>query len=233
MTYRVKMKTFEGPLDILLNLIDEKKLLINEISLTDVCNEFVTYIKKQMELPKAEAASFLVIASTLMLIKSRTLIPTFELSEEEQESIEELETRLEHLREFRRIARRLQEYARARKALYSREAFCGYEFGYSSPKALDVPFLQRMLGRVINSLPSKELLPEKVLESVISIEEKTRDLINRISSHVSGSLTKIISGKDKAELIVGFLAILELMKQGFLEVEQRDVFGDVELKKVS
>ncbi len=121
MAYRVKTEKFEGPLDTLLNLIEEKKLSIGEISLARVYEDFLVHVKTFIHLPKEEIASFLVVASVLMLIKSRALIPSLELSEEEKGSIEELENRLQLLREFRHFSKYVQEYAKNRNALFSRD----------------------------------------------------------------------------------------------------------------
>ncbi|MCH7883289.1 segregation/condensation protein A [Patescibacteria group bacterium] len=232
MAYQVKTAIFEGSLEVLLNLIEKRKLSINTVSLGGVVEEYLGHLKTLGRLPRAETASFLVVASTLILIKSRTLLPTLELDEEESASIEELETRLRELKEFRRLSKYIQEYVNNPNMLFSREAFCGHEFGFLPPQRLVAGDLHFLLRRIVESFEPKDSLPEKTLTQVISIEEKTRDLINRLSGRVFGSLESIISGKDKAELIVGFLAILELMKQGFFEISQKDIFGEVELRKV-
>jgi segregation and condensation protein A len=231
MSYKVKTEKFEGPFDALLDLVEEKKLAINEISLAEVCGDYLAYLKTQTNMPRAETASFLNIGATLMLIKSRSLIPAFELTPEEEESIEELETRLKLLKEFRILARNFQDLARIKQSLFSRQAFLGYNFGFLPPDKINVNFLQKVQKRLLDSFPVPDLLPEKTLVKIITIEQKARDIINRIQSRIFGTLEKIISAKDKSELIVGFLALLELIKQGFIEIEQKSLFGEVEMKK--
>ena len=233
MAYKVKTEKFEGPFEVLLNLIEEKKLSISEISLSRVCEDYLGYIKTIHDISRAEAAAFLAVGATLMLVKSRTLLPTLELTYEEEESIEELEGRLKTLKEFRRLAKHIQELSRRNTPLFSREAFAGFQFGFLPPEKINASVLRALILKIIDSIPKPDLLPERTLAKVITIEEKTRELVGRIQDRLSGSLEKVISAKDKLELIVGFLAILELIKQGFFDFDQKKPFGDVELKKAS
>src|SRR6185436_9963090 len=92
--YKVKTHVFEGPLDLLLNLIESRKLFINEISLSKVTDDYVSYVRSFKELHIADITSFVLIAATLILIKSRSLIPNLELSDEEEAKIIDLEARL-------------------------------------------------------------------------------------------------------------------------------------------
>src|SRR4051812_32375972 len=94
MKFLVKHEQFEGPLDLLLSLIEKRKLFINDISLAKVADDFINHIKNFEQFPIGESANFILIASTLLLIKSKSLLPTLQLTEEEQGSIEDLETRL-------------------------------------------------------------------------------------------------------------------------------------------
>ena len=92
--YQVKTHIFEGPLDTLLSLIEKRKLFINDISLSKVADDYIAYIKSLENFPIADSAHFILIASTLVLIKSKSLLPNLTLSEEEEHSIEDLEARL-------------------------------------------------------------------------------------------------------------------------------------------
>jgi len=231
--YKIKTEKFEGAFDVLLDLIEENKLSINEISLSRVCEGYLEHMKTLKDVPRSEAAVFLSVGATLLLIKSRTLIPVLELTEEEEESIEELEERLKLLKEFRALSKHIQELGRGRQFIFSREAFSGFEFGFLPPEKMGAGLLFKLAGNIIESLPKPDILPEKTLAKVITIEQKSRDLINRIQDRLSGSLEKVISAKDKVELIIGFLAILELIKQGFFDFEQKGAFGEVELKRVT
>src|SRR3954463_13221764 len=92
--YKVKVSQFEGPLDLLLNLIEKRKLFINEISLARIADDYIAYVQQLGSFPIAESAQFILIASTLLLIKSKSLLPTLHFSLEEEASVEDLENRL-------------------------------------------------------------------------------------------------------------------------------------------
>ncbi len=232
MGYEVRTERFNGPLDVLLNLIEERKLLVSDISLAAIVDEFVAYSRQTPQVTRAEEAEFLAVASTLILIKSRSLLPSLELTDEEEQSIEELERRLEALREFRRLAKNFSVHASG-GGLFARDAFRGYEFGFWPPHGLSADALARLSSGIIESLPRPAALPSRSLAHVISIEEKTRDILNRIGERVQGSLISIVGGGDAVETIVGFLAVLELIKQGLFAAEQTKPFGDVDLKRLS
>ena len=88
--FKIKTEIFEGPLDLLLSLIEKRKLLINEVSLSKVTDDFISYLQNREAYSIKDASEFLVIASTLLLIKSRSLIPSLNLSEEEKEDMMDL-----------------------------------------------------------------------------------------------------------------------------------------------
>src|SRR3989344_8575319 len=92
--YEVKTSVFEGPMDLLLDLIEKKKLFINEISLAQVTDDYLTYIKSLPKTNLRSITSFVFIAATLVLIKSKSLLSSFKLTEEEESQVEDLERRL-------------------------------------------------------------------------------------------------------------------------------------------
>src|SRR5574343_1118658 len=92
--FTIKTSVFEGPLDLLLSLVEKRKLFINDISLAKVTDDFISHIQNSGQLPMEESAHFILIASSLLLIKSKSLLPTLTLTEEEEEGIHDLETRL-------------------------------------------------------------------------------------------------------------------------------------------
>src|SRR3990167_9179602 len=106
-SFKIKTDIFEGPLDLLLSLIEKRKLLINEISLSKVADDFIGYLKTHESFPIAKTAHFILVASTLLLIKSKSLLPSLELTEEESASIEDLELRLRIFRKFKELTKGL------------------------------------------------------------------------------------------------------------------------------
>ena len=93
-SYIVNTGAFQGPLELLLSLIEKRKLFISDISLSEVTDDFINHVKNTSDFPMSQSAHFVLIASTLLLIKSKSLLPTLEFTEEETESMEDLERRL-------------------------------------------------------------------------------------------------------------------------------------------
>lgn len=231
MSFQIKQEKFQGPLDLLLDLIEEKKMSVNEIALAEVSGQYFSYVKNLADFPKSEVANFLVVASTLMLIKSKSLLPGFQLDEKEVEDVRELERRIYMLKIFRKLSRGLGEFILSGKSSYFREKMAGFRGGFYPPKNATVSFFAEIMLALIEKIPAVEDLPQKALEQIITIEEKMAELINRISEKAAQTLKGFISSGDREELIVTFLAMLELLKQGLLAAKQDADFGDITIAK--
>ncbi|MEK7085259.1 MAG: segregation/condensation protein A [Patescibacteria group bacterium] len=232
MTYAFKVGEFEGPLALLLELIEARKLSISAVSLATIADEYIAYLKRLGTFPKEEVAEFLVVASTLMLIKSRALLPTFELTEEEERDIGDLEMRLKLLSRVRELSKNIQA-AWLRRPLFSREAFCGSNFGFIEPKGVNAESLRSAIASLVAAFPKVAELPERTIQKVISIEEKMIELLTRFSSRLQAAFHEVVGSKEKTDIIVGFLAVLELVKQGALLVRQEERFGKIDLTRES
>ncbi|MBU6232133.1 MAG: segregation/condensation protein A [Patescibacteria group bacterium] len=236
MTFTVKTQSFEGPLDLLLDLIERRKLFINDISLAKVTDDFIAHIRQFEELPMGESAHFILVASTLLLIKSKSLLPELALSEEEQGDIKDLETRL-------KIFKRIKEASAHVGKLFGQEMI--FEPSQARPvAAVFAPApeftLEKALSTLkdlINRLPKKEALPKAVVKKVISLEDMIGNLTKRITAELKMSFRQFTSAhkEEKVNVIVSFLAMLELVKEGLLVVSQEQSFGEImmETKEVS
>ena len=267
MSYTVKQEKFEGPLDLLLELIQGEKLSINEISLAKVTDEFIAYLKTLQERGEARLpaspellqrgepdgqadqpaqisqsetwagqeilAEFLVVAATLLLIKSRSLLPGFAFAPAEEASIHELEDRLALYQRMRKAAGELAALARGGQKSFSREAFAGMPSIFRPPKRLPAEGLSKTLAALLAAIPKAEKLAEEKLRKVISLEEKIRELQTLLREKVERAFSELVAGaKEKVEIIVSFLALLELTRQKLVAVEQRGLFGDIKIRKV-
>lgn len=227
MPITVKTEVFEGPLDLLLELIEKRKLLINDISLSQVTDEYITRVNSMSELPLGETAEFVALAATLLLIKSRSLLPTLELSDDETRDIKELEYRLA-------LYQLIKEAARGLQGALSNPPL--YEGNMPEPEPLFVPdqsatpsALRAAAQALIEGFPTTLPLPRVNVKKIISIEEMIDHLAQRVSSALSMSFREFSQTKEKGEVIVGFLALLELVKQGILKATQEQKFGDITL----
>ena len=217
---------------LLLELIEKRKLSINDVSLADVTDQYIEYLKKLEGFPLEEVSGFVAIASTLILIKSASLIPSFELSEEEAGDVKNLERRLQIYAQIRNFAAGLSNHF-GKNILFGREAFSGVSFDFLEPKGLTKEKLFSVLKRVIDNLPKKEILPKAMIKKVVTLEKKIEEIISRIHQQIeiSFSETFIYAKKEKIEIIISFLAVLELIKRGFVIVEQKAVFENIKIKK--
>ena len=241
MAYQITLEKFSGPLDLLLNLVEEDKLSRNEISLAKIAEQYIAHLKSLEEMPKEELAEFLVIASTLMLIKSHSLIPGIKLSEEEELDIHELENRLRTYKFFKELSLHIKDLNKENLHLFGREAYAGMSAVFFPPEGLTPAVLKKTLVEILGAVPQKEFLPEEALAKTVSMEEKMAELRERINKFMEFTFSAIglartsASGGDekqsKVEVIVSFLATLELIRQGFMIFEQKKLFGNIELKK--
>jgi segregation and condensation protein A len=232
--FKIKTQAFEGPLDLLLDLIEKRKLFINDISLAKVTDDFISHIQQFENLPMGESAHFILVASTLLLIKSKSLLPELNLTEEEKGDIQNLEIRL-------KIYQRIKEASKGVAQLFAGEAG-GMIFTQSHARpvtpvfAPDAEFtLEKslfLLKDLIGRLPKKERLPQVVVEKVISLE----DMIGTLTKRIQGALRmsfKSFAGEhkeNKVNFIVSFLAMLELVKQGIVHVTQESNFADIQME---
>jgi len=233
--YLVKTHIFEGPLDTLLSLIEKRKLFINDISLAQVADDYISYIKNLSDFPIADSSHFILIASTLVLIKSRSLLPNLTLTEEEQGSIDDLEDRLKQYQKYKALSVHLKErfgihveYLR----LPSKEK----KIVFTPDKNTSVSRMSETLKILIQNLPKKEFVPRAIVQKVISLEEMMDSLAERITKSMKMSFKDFSGHGGKAEklnVIVSFLAMLELVKQGIINVRQESDFHDIEIETQS
>lgn len=233
--YKVKLEQFNGPLDLLLTLIEKRKLFINEISLARIADDYIGYVKQREQFPIAESAQFILIASTLLLIKSKSLLPTLDLTTEEQASVEDLEHRLKLYKQIRDLSIHLKERY-GKNIIFERNQPKTITPVFSPDASMTVPALLGAIKGVIQNLPKKEPIPKAVVKKVISIEEMINNLTSRIQSSLRMSFKEFSrshggEGKEhKVHVIVSFLAMLELVKQGMVDVTQEKDFDDIHIE---
>lgn len=244
-SYTVKTAVFEGPLDLLLELVTERKLFVNDVSLSQVTDDFIRYLEEResagRRIPIGESAEFIVVASTLMLIKSRSLLPMIKLTDEEEASICDLEDRLALYAQVRALAAGLKKIF-GKQVIFEKTPNKNQKIVFSPDSKTDTENLLLALGRVIESLPKKEFLPKVTVKKVVSLEEMIEKLSQRISqaskinfrefhglSAGKSGASEHLTYEKKVSIIIGFLAMLELVKRGAIRVTQEGR-GDIEIE---
>lgn len=228
--FQIKTSVFEGPLDVLLDLIEKRKLLINDISLAQVADDYIAYIKNFDQFPIEHAADFVFVASTLVLIKSKSLLPTLELTEEEQGSIEDLRKRLAEYKRIKELSVHVRKMF-GKNIIFSRVPGRILTPIFSPNAETTASGLFTAIKNIINALPKKQFVPKVVVATVISLEEMMDRLTDRIRENINMSFKDFVGGtKERVNVIVGFLALLELVKQGMISAVQQQSFEDIHIK---
>lgn len=215
---------------LLLDLIEKRKLLINEVSLSQVTNDFLDFVALLEQKDLGKLTEFISIASTLILIKSKSLLPSLDLSSDEAGEIEDLETRLRLLQIFKEASKVVREQFK-KGTSRSRLQVKKQVIQFAPTEQIDVLKMKWFVDQLIHHLPVQEKKPEKRVAKTISLEEMMNKVINRVRQNMTISF-KTLSGehKEKKNVIIGFLAILELVKLGNLNANQDSRFADITLE---
>jgi len=229
---QVKVQQFSGPLDLLLQLIEEQKMDITQISIAAVTEQFLQHIKRLETIEPTTLADYLSIAAKLLVIKSKSILPTLELDPEEQEAARDLETQLLLYKQFKEAAKYLKKLDNRRKQSFTREVGFEEKINFYPDPEVSTDTLYQAVLKVLSGLEEINNLPKGTVKEAISIQEKINSLQSMISEQIETRLGDIIkTAKDKTEVIVTFLALLELIKQKILTVEQEQIFSEIIIKK--
>jgi segregation and condensation protein A len=238
--YKVKQGTFEGPLELLLSLIEDKKLFVNEISLAEVTNDYISYIKSLsgIETDKhiADVSYFILVAATLILIKSKSLLPNLSLTEDETEKISDLENRLKLYKIIKNASIDINNNF-GTKIIFMPNERIWSEPIFSPDPLITIGNISSSMTDVLNHIPKKtEKLPEVEVKKIINIDEVINNLTERIQGAMNLSFKEFTesSGAEnkqeaKIHVIISFLAMLELVREGIIDVIQNTNFGNIEM----
>ena len=239
--YVVKTTEFEGPIHLLLKLIEDRKMHVSEVSLASVTEDFLKFMETH-QLSYGQISSFVVVAGALLLVKARSLLPQMELSEEEEESITDL---TERIRQYQII----KNYAEKLVPIWQKQI--SFERTYQDKTPVFAPdsqmttgILDSLMQNLFQAFPIAEKIPEKAIKVVVKLEEMIESLAKKIQSgiafHSRDMMDKYRSATDPKErrqakvfAVVSFLAILELVKKGIASVMQNENFDDIQLSRES
>lgn len=227
-----KVKQFEGPLDLLLNLIEERKLNITEIALAEVTEQFMAYIKQLEHIDPTSLADFLSIAAKLLVIKSKAILPTLEIEQEEDDAGFDLEGRLLLYKQFKEVGKYLKILDSKKNQSFLREITFEERTNFYPDPDVTTETLYKSILVVLSGLRELDALPKAKIKEAISIQEKIDQLRNLLEVQVETKLSDLLkSAKNKSEIIITFLALLELIKQKILVVDQEAMFADINIKR--
>lgn len=226
-TYKVKTDAFEGPFGLLLDLVEKRKLFINDVSLASVTEDFLAHMNKLGNLTPREVTSFVQVAATLILIKSKSLLPNLNLTDEEQGDIKSLEERLRLYKLYIKLGGNIKSNF-GKSIIFAPLERKNSLLVFLPDNQITKESMMGFAEGVLGSMPKKVILPEVEVRKVISIEEMIDRLIDRVKTSLKMSFKKDFGG-SKVEVIVGFLAMLELVRNGLINAEQN--FDDITITK--
>jgi segregation and condensation protein A len=226
MSFEVKLAQFEGPLDLLLDLIEKERLNISEISLARVTDAYLQYVEGHHEIPPEELADFLVVASKLLLIKSQALLPFLTMSEPEAEG--DLEAQLKIYKEYLEASKLIEAAIGSKRFLYVHEKLPSVEIGFAPPKKLATGDMANFMRAVIARLQPVFVVPQATVERLVSIHEKIRRIHEWVKKAERLSFREVLlEAESRVDVVVTFLALLELVKQRNITVTQEGQFDDI------
>ena len=228
--FKVQLEKFEGPLDLLLKLIEEQQLDITRLNLAKVADDYLEYIRANESISLENLTEFVGIASRIILIKSQSLLPTLEITPEEEKEMVDLERQLKEYRKFKLVAEQIGEMREIKNFSFSRDYLLGIATVYSAPANINIFDLKKYFLKVISEIVLPEKIPEESVREIITLEAKIDELKNSLQKRVETSFRELSSSaKDKVEIIVAFLAMLEMVKQRIIDVEQHSLFEDIRI----
>jgi segregation and condensation protein A len=183
------------------------------------------------DFPVDETSHFILIASTLVLIKSKSLLPTLDLTVEEEQNIEDLENQLKLHQKFKELANNLRKKFGKNIIFTKKPSFLNTTY-FAPDKNTNLSNLRVLINKVIENMPKPDILPKTLVKKVISLEEAIFGLTERITSNLKMSFREFsgIGKAEKVSVIVNFLAMLELVKQGIIRVKQENLSDDIEME---
>ena len=241
MAISIKLEAFEGPLDLLLHLIDKNKVDIYDIPIVEITNQYMEYIQEMQKKDLNVMSEFLLMAATLLDIKCRMLLPV-EVNEEgeEEDPRQELVEQLLQYKMYKYMSYELKDRQMdGERLMFKGETLPSEVKEYQEPVDLDVllegvtlsrlnDVFQDIMKRQFNKIDPVRSTFGKIEKEEITVEDKMSYLNEYVKTHKEFSFSELLKKqKTKMQKIVTFLAILEMMKMGTISVKQENTFDDI------
>jgi len=232
MAYNFNLEQFNGPLDLLLGLIQDQKLDISQVALATVTDQYLAYLEKASDIGAMDLADFLVVATKLLVIKSKLLLP--ELNNDEEDSAEELENQLKIYRDYLEASKQLEKIIAAKNFSFSRDRVAVLlDPTFSPPTGLAADDLAKIFSEIIQRVDYVVNLPQQVMARVMSLKEKISDIKNLLAGAPKINFQHVLGGaQSRHDVVVCFMALLELVKNNEIAVNQKGVFDEITIEKI-
>lgn len=253
--YELKLEKFSGPLEKLLELIEAQKMDVSEVSMANVTEDFLRYIDK-IKLAQHKdngedsgvasvfredlriVADFIMVASKLIFLKSRYLLPGMTLTGEEEADIKDLENRLKLYQTLKPALRIIARLWREGHRSYSRQYFTGYGGGLMAGQKVFYPgrnitsaTLKSSLDQIFEVIKTYELETQTIKETIVTLEEKITEVFARIEREGNIEISSRHKDIPRADIILLFLAVLHLARDERVALKQSEIFSDIIVEK--
>ena len=235
--YAIKIDNFEGPIDLLLYLIEKNKMKIEEINLTEITDQYIEYLNEMEKMNLEIASEFLVMASTLLYLKSKNLLPKQEEAEEELTE-EELIKRIIEYKKYKTISQVFKEnYVENSKRIFKTQE------DIKLPKqVLEEKYSNEMIPEIYKNILEKTSVRinknAKNIEKIALVEnytvgDKVKEMFRVLIKQKKFIFNKLFSlkSRDKQEVVTAFSGLLELSRRDKVETKQEELFGDIYVEK--
>lgn len=233
MEYKFKINEFEGPLDLLLHLIKEENMDIMDIEIVKLTDQYLDYINSMKELNLNIASEYLVLASELMYLKSKTLLPRIddeEESEEFEEAKENLMNRLLEYKQYKEVTETLKILEKSRSEIYTKEMSNLDEYKSEEIKLNDDISLEDLVEafkKYLKRMEYKKPLSTKVATKEISVKERRKTIRNILKVKKRVEFFELFEDFSRAYVVATFLSILEMAKEKELTIKQENNFDKI------
>lgn len=227
---QVRVKAFEGPLDLLLQLIEQHQLDISTVSLAEVTDQYLGSLKQVERIHPEELADFLVIAAKLLFIKSKILLPNLDISDQEGMSLEE---QLKLYQTFVHAAEIVRKLYRKKRVMFGREHPATLDPMFAPPDRFEFSELRGLFRQVLERLEPIVAVPPSTIARAISLQDKIESIRLLLREQSVVNFRQVLErAKSRMEIIVIFLALLELVKQRSAVVVQERNFSEIRIEPV-
>ena len=236
--YAIKIDNFEGPLDLLCHLIDKNKMNIYDINLSEITDQYINYLKEQEKLNLEIASEFIIMASTLLYLKSKNLLPKQE-EEEEEITEEELIRRIIEYKNFKEISKVLKEQYKNNSNRYFKLQEEIKLPKQKIEKNYESMLIPEMYKKVVERNEEKVNQNAKNIEKIAitdnyTVASKVKEMFKALIKNKKFTFNKMFSLKkhNKQEVVTAFSGLLELSRRSKVLTKQEELFGDIEVEKV-
>lgn len=217
-----------SPYEKILEAVEARQLDITTVSLAKITSDFVDYTRslEKSQQDSGLLADFVAVAAKLLLIKSKVLLPTFELTEEEEESVKDLEERLEFYKQIKSAGKQINRLWRAGESCYSRPV-TAIIAGFYPPDRITAQQLADAFKPLANVWEETTKETKIAKRTFVSVESKIKEIQHRLSQSAEQKFSSLLVGNSKGDIVASFLAMLHLLRDDKIKAEQKEIFGDI------